>query len=168
MSHPSAQDTLRSAVIYCRVACGSDRYDAVGLETQRSRCADYATSNAYTVEKVFTDTTSGGEDPLGRPGMAALLAFLETQKDRAIVVIFDDLIRLSRDTASLVMLRRIFDAHGARPECLNFGFDETPDGALIETVIAAQNEQQGRRIKAQQPSTGSASPEQSAIERKAP
>ncbi|MFC6588472.1 recombinase family protein [Sulfitobacter pacificus] len=85
-----------------------------------------------------------------RPGMVALLSFLDAQPDTDFVVIFDDLKRFARDTRFHLDLREAFRARGATIECLNFKFDETPEGEFIETIMAAQGalerKQNGRQV----------------------
>ena len=64
------------------------------------------------------------------------------------MVIFDDLKRFARDVEFHIKLRREFANRGARIECLNFSFEDTPEGKFIETIIAAQGElerEQNRR-----------------------
>ncbi len=83
-----------------------------------------------------------------RPGMVALLSYLDAQPGRSYVVIFDDLKRFARDTEFHLKLRREFAVRGATIECLNFRIEDTPEGKFIETVIAAHGElerEQNRR-----------------------
>lgn len=85
-----------------------------------------------------------------RPGMVALLSFLDAQPDTHFVVIFDDLKRFARDTRFHLDLREAFRERGATIECLNFKFEETPEGEFIETIMAAQGalerKQNGRQV----------------------
>lgn len=56
------------------------------------------------------------------------------------VVIFDDLKRFARDTIFHLKLRQELAAYNASVECLNFKFEDTPEGQFVETVIAAQGQ----------------------------
>ena len=112
-------------------------------------------AQGYRVEAVFPDDVSGGGDFMKRPGMVALLSYLDAQKsgqdaDEGYVVIFDDLKRFARDTEFHLKLRKAFQARDARVECLNFKFEDTPEGKFIETILAAQGalerEQNGRQV----------------------
>lgn len=136
------------ALIYCRVSSTKQRLEGSGLESQEQRCRAYAEDKGYEVEAVFPDDVSGGGDFMRRPGMVALLSYLDAQKGKPYVVIFDDLKRFARDTEFHLKLRREFSKRGATIECLNFRFEDTPEGKFIETVIAAQGElerEQNRR-----------------------
>ncbi|MEJ8476638.1 recombinase family protein [Roseibium algae] len=126
------------AIIYCRVSSKGQADDGHGLEGQETRCRQYAQSKGYEIVAVFPDTISGGGNFMQRPGMVALLSFLDAQPGEAFTVIFDDLKRFARDTRFHLDLREAFRKRGARIECLNFKFDDTPEGEFIETIIAAQ------------------------------
>ncbi len=141
---------LKRAVIYCRVSSKKQTIDGGGLESQEHRCRDYAEQRGYTVDAVFPDDVSGGGDFMNRPGMVALLSYLDAKPHESYVVIFDDLKRYARDTEFHLKLRRIMAERGATRECLNFNFEDTPEGRFIETMLAAQGqlerEQNGRQV----------------------
>ncbi|UWQ35020.1 recombinase family protein [Leisingera sp. M527] len=128
------------AVIYCRVSSTKQKIEGRGLESQEHRCRKYAVDRGYEVEAVFPDDITGGVDFMKRPGMVALLSYLEAQPAKSYVVIFDDLKRFARKTAFHLKLREELARRGARVECLNFKFEDTPEGQFIETVMAAQGE----------------------------
>ncbi len=86
--------------------------------------------------------------PTGSLPLCGMLAYLDAQQGKEYVVIFDDLKRFARDVEFHIKLRREFADRGARIECLNFAFEDTPEGKFIETIIAAQGElerEQNRR-----------------------
>ncbi|RVT87177.1 recombinase family protein [Rhodobacteraceae bacterium CCMM004] len=148
MTEGESYQTQQSAVIYCRVSSAKQKLAGGGLDSQEHRCRQYALSNNMDVAAVFPDDASGGGDFMKRPGMVALLSFLDAQPDRKYVVIFDDLKRFARDTQFHIMLRQEFARRGAAVECLNFKFEDTPEGRFAETIFAAQGElerEQNRR-----------------------
>ncbi|WP_422364695.1 recombinase family protein [Pyruvatibacter mobilis] len=141
-------DEIKKAVIYCRVSSTKQKIEGSGLESQEHRCRQYADLHGYDVEAVFPDDASGGGDFINRPGMVALLSYLDAQPGKNYVVIFDDLKRFARDTEFHIKLRREFHKRGARIECLNFKLDDSPEGKFVETIFAAQGElerEQNRR-----------------------
>ena len=75
-----------------------------------------------------------------RPGMVAMLRFLKKRKREDCIVIFDDLKRFARDTVFHLKLRQELATYNATVECLNFKFEDTPEGQFVETVIAAQGQ----------------------------
>ena len=125
------------AVIYCRVSSKRQTKDGSGLNSQEYRCRQYAEAKNYEVEKVFPDDVSGGGDFMKRKGMVALLRYLDDHPETNYVVIFDDLKRYSRDTEFHLKLRRLMAERGAIRECLNFNFEDSPEGKLNETVTVA-------------------------------
>ncbi len=136
------------ALIYCRVSSTKQKLEGSGLDSQEHRCRQYAAAQGYEVEVVFPDDASGGGDFMNRPGMVALLSYLDAQPNKNYVIIFDDLKRFARDTEFHIKLRREFQIRGARIECLNFKLDDTPEGKFVETIFAAQGElerEQNRR-----------------------
>jgi site-specific DNA recombinase len=146
MKHATAPT---KALIYCRVSSTKQAVEGHGLDSQEHRCREYAAVKGYEVEAVFPDDVSGGGDFMKRPGMVALLSYLDAQRDRkSYVVIFDDLKRFARETEFHIQLRRAFKLRGATVECLNFKFEDTPEGKFVETIFAAQGElerEQNRR-----------------------
>ncbi|MEO0486233.1 MAG: recombinase family protein [Pseudomonadota bacterium] len=138
------------ALIYCRVSSRSQETEGHGLESQETRCRQYAQAQGLEVAAVFPDTMTGGGGFMKRPGMVAMLSFIDAQPDEQFTVIFDDLKRASRDTRAFLDLRDAFRIRGVGVTCLNFKFDETPEGEFIETIMAAQGalerKQNGRQV----------------------
>jgi len=130
-------DSIVDAIIYCRVSSRAQETDGHGLESQETRFRQYASAKNYNVVSVFPDTVTGGGDFMKRKGMVALLAFLDAHPEQRFVVIFDDLKRYARDVEFHLKLKREMDARGAIRECLNFTFQDTPEGELHEIMIAA-------------------------------
>jgi len=120
----------KKALIYCRVSTTKQTIEGSGLQSQESRCRRYAEEKGYAVAAVFPDDVSAG--------MVSLLAFLDAQPEENFVVIFDDLKRFARDTVFHIQLRQALEERGAAVECLNFKFEDTPEGQFIETIMAAQ------------------------------
>ncbi len=144
-------ETPRRALIYCRVSSKKQSAEGSGLDSQEHRCREYAAERGYLVDAIFPDDVSGGGDFMKRPGMVALLAYLDAKPFENYVVIFDDLKRYARDTEFHLKLKREMAARGAERECLNFKFENTPEGKFIETVFAAhgelEREQNGRQVR---------------------
>ncbi|HAT86677.1 MAG TPA: resolvase [Rhizobiales bacterium] len=130
----------RKALVYCRVSGKKQAIEGNGLDSQEHRCREYAREQDYEVEAVFPDDISGSGDFMRRPGMMALLAYMDAKPEENYVVIFDDLKRYARDTEFHLKLKREMAARNAKRECLNFKFEDSPEGEFIETIIAAQGE----------------------------
>lgn len=126
------------AVIYCRVSSRSQELEGHGLESQETRCRQFAESKGYEIAAVFPDTMTGGGSFMQRPGMVAMLGFLDAQPGEDFVVIFDDLKRASRDTRAFLDLRDAFRLRGVGVECLNYTLGESAEDEFVETVLVAQ------------------------------
>ncbi len=139
----------RKALLYCRVSSTKQKTHGHGLDSQELRCRQYANDQGYEMAGVFPDDASGGGDFMARPGMVALLRYLDANPLEQFVVIFDDLKRFARDTAFHLKLREALTLRGASVECLNFKFEDTPEGRFIETILAAQGELERRQNRRQ-------------------
>lgn len=139
------------ALIYCRVSTKKQKEEGHGLDSQEHRCRQYAEAKGYSVEAVFPDDVTGSGDFMQRSGMVALLAYMDARPDERFVVIFDDLKRYARQTEFHLKLRRIMEERGAIRECLNFNFEDTPEGEFNETIQAAigtlERQQNARQVK---------------------
>ncbi len=126
-----------AALIYCRVSGKKQDDEGSGLDSQEHRCRERANALNCPIEAVFPDIMTGKGDFMNRRGMVALLAYLDANPHKRYVVIFDDLKRYSRDTEFHLRLRREMQARNAIRDCLNFKFEDSPEGKFLETIIAA-------------------------------
>ena len=138
----SSPETIKptKAIIYCRVSDPKQATQGHGLEAQKSRCQEYADKKGYQISEVFFDDITGGGDYMKRSGMVSLLNFLDSRPNDKFVVIFDDMKRFARDVEFHLKLRRDLAAREATVECLNFKFDDTPEGHFYEVLISATGE----------------------------
>ena len=139
---------MKQAIIYCRVSSEKQATEGHGLTSQESSCRKFARENDFNVVKVFTDDSTGGGDFWRRPGITALLTFLDHRKGET-AVIFDDLKRFARDTMFHLKLRQELSSRNAYPRCPNFRFDESPEGYFVETIIAATAELERKQNRRQ-------------------
>lgn len=142
-------DAAQKCLIYCRVSDTKQKTEGSGLQSQEHRCRQHAEQHGYIVERVFHDDISGGGDYAKRPGMTALLKFLQQNRKTSYVVVFDDLKRLARDTLFYWQLREAISDFGASVACPNYRFDDSPEGKFMETLFAAQGELERRQIARQ-------------------
>jgi len=139
----------RIALIYCRVSSDRQKNEGHGLESQEQRCRVFAYSENLIVERVFSDSYTGGGDFMNRPKMRELLDHIDSNPHKQYTVIFDDLKRFARDTVFHLKLRKEFGFRDIELKCLNFNFEDTPEGKFIETIMAAQGELEREQNKRQ-------------------
>ena len=137
------------ALIYCRVSSDRQAVEGHGLDSQEHRCRELATRRGHEVEKVFHDSFTGGGNFMERPAMRSLIEYVDAHPHRKYAVIFDDLKRFARDTIFHWSLRSAFKARDITPLCLNYNFDESPEGKFVETIFAAQNQLEREQNKRQ-------------------
>jgi len=135
------------AIVYCRVSSTRQVREGHGLNSQEQRCRNYAHEKNYEVINVFRDEgVSGGL--FDRPAMKAMIKYLDEHMSQSFVIIFDDLSRFARDVKVHLRLKTELGSRGAELECLNYSFDDSPEGEFIETILAGKaqlDRQQNRR-----------------------
>ena len=125
----------QQAVIYARVSHAKQKTKGGGLDSQETRCREFATYKGYEVVSVFKDDMSGGVT--ARPGMNAMLAYLEKYRDERPVVIIDDISRLARGLDAHLALRTSIASAGGSLESPSIEFGEDSDSQLIENMLAS-------------------------------
>lgn len=124
------------AVIYCRVSDSKQATEGHGLDSQETRCREYAAHRGYEVVEVFSEDKTG--KIAERSGIMEVLDFLQTNRNRDhIVVIIDDISRLARDIEAYKHLRRAIKAARGKLESPSIQFGEDSDSTLIENLLAS-------------------------------
>ncbi|CAN7759299.1 recombinase family protein [Ensifer adhaerens] len=124
------------AVIYCRVSSVKQSTAGDGLNSQETRCRDFARMKGYEVhEEIYTDDVSGSL--VNRPGMKLMLDFIRRRKARGTVVIIDDVSRLARGLDAHLELRRLIASAGGVLESPSIEFGDDPDSILVENLLAS-------------------------------
>src|SRR3989344_4391820 len=124
----------RVGLVYARVSDKSQETYGHGREGQDARCKDDLRNIRVPYEESFLDTFTGGGDFMKRPAMRALLEYIDANPHKKFVVVFDDLKRFARDVEFHIRLRSAFKARDVVLRCLNFNFDESPEGEFVEIM----------------------------------
>lgn len=139
----------REGLVYVRVSSKKQETEGSGRKSQEERCVHDLKSLSIPLGKIFPDTYTGGGDFMKRPAMRELLAYLDTNPHKKFVVVFDDLKRFARDVEFHIKLRAVFRSRGVILRCLNYNFDESPEGRFAEVVMAGQAELEREQNKRQ-------------------
>lgn len=126
----------RVGLVYARVSSKRQEIEGSGLESQEKRCVSDLTSIGVPHEKTFPDTFTGGGDFMQRPAMRALITYIDAHPHKKFLVIFDDLSRFARDVEFHIKLRATFRSRDVLLRCLNYNFDDTPEGEYAELIMA--------------------------------
>ena len=139
---------LHEAVTYARISTQQQSVKGDGLSSQTTRCTQFAKMKGLKVIKEFHDVISGGT--IERPGMDAMLAYLEENRARKLTVLIDDLSRLARGLEQHLALRTAINDTGAQLASPSIEFGEDPDSILVENLLAsvAQHHKQKNGVQA--------------------
>lgn len=138
----SDQD-LRKAVIYCRVSTKKQTEKGDGLQSQETRCREYAGYRNLEVTHSFKDAKSGFG--VNRPAMQKMLKFLRQHRKDNYVVVIDDISRLARGLKAHLQLRETLTKAGAELLSPNIEFGEDADSELHEHIMATVVAHQRRK-----------------------
>ncbi len=136
--------SAQNAVIYCRVSGSKQLKAGDGLNSQETRCREYARMKGYEVIKSFHDEGVSGS-LTERPAMRELLAYLRQHKSKHLVVIIDDLSRLARGLEAHLKLRVLISKAGGKLESPTVEFGEDSDSQLIENLLASVSQHQRQK-----------------------
>lgn len=128
----------REGIVYARVSSKRQEVEGSGLQSQEGRCVARLRELGISHVKSFHDSFSGAGDFMARPAMKELLEYVDAHPHKKFIVVFDDLKRLARDAEFHLKLRRAMFARDVALECLNFNFDESPEGRFLELIMAGQ------------------------------
>ncbi|MEW7986881.1 MAG: recombinase family protein, partial [Candidatus Thiodiazotropha sp.] len=131
---------MKQAVIYCRISSQAQFEKGDGLESQATRCREFARFKGLEVIETFQDTKSGSL--IERPGMQAMLAYLRKHRKEGLTVIIDDLSRMARGIMAHWELRKSIADAGAQLASPSIEFGEDPDSILVENLLASVNQHQ--------------------------
>ncbi len=138
-------DTAVKAVIYTRISSVAQGKKGHGLQSQETRCREFARMKGYEIAEVFSDNAvSGGI--INRPGMQAMLSYInERASDADYVILIDDISRLARDIKAHLDLRDAIAGVGAKLESPSIEFGEDSDSILVENLLASVSQHQRQK-----------------------
>ncbi|MEM6494352.1 MAG: recombinase family protein [Pseudomonadota bacterium] len=125
--------TKEQAIIYCRVSDSKQKTEGHGLESQETRCLEYARKRGYEIAGVFKDDASGGI--ADRPEFGKMLAYLASNRNRQHVVIVDDINRVARSLEVHLLFRKQIGELGARFESPTMTFGDRADDRMVEMML---------------------------------
>ena len=146
---PSNPFEGREGLVYARVSSKRQETEGSGLESQEGRCINELKALKIPHTKTFPDSFSGGGDFMNRPAMREMLAYIDTNPHKKFAIVFDDLKRFARDAEFHLKLRRALKARDVELRCLNFNFDESPEGKFAELIMAGSAELEREQNKRQ-------------------
>ena len=129
------QNHPQKAIIYCRVSSRRQVKEGDGLNSQETRCREYAKSKGLNVVKVIKEEgVSGGKAE--RNGINELLAFLTAHREPMYVII-DDISRLARDVTIHTHLHAAIRSVGGILASPSTSFGDAPEEIFAENIMAS-------------------------------
>lgn len=137
MNIPS--NTIKKALIYCRVSTEDQAREGYSLEVQERLCSRFAQENGYQITETYRDEGKSATT-LDRAALQDLLA--QCQQDKSVsAVIVQETDRLARNTKDHLTIRAMLKKAGiklisvAQPM-----LDDSPEGNMIDTILASVNQ----------------------------
>ena len=141
------KQTGKQAVAYCRVSSKAQLKRGDGLNSQQTRCLEYARFRGYSIINIYTDDITGAF--LDRPGLQAMLKFLRANRKEGIVCIVDDISRMARHVGTHWDLRDLIRDAGGILESPSFEFKDDADSRMVENVLAGAAQHQREKNREQ-------------------
>jgi site-specific DNA recombinase len=132
-----------SAVIYARVSHAKQVTEGHGIDSQTTRCREFADRKGYNVVSVFTDDMTGRVET--RPGMETMLRFLKKKKNNTHIVLIDDISRLARNVRAHWNIRDDIASVGATLESPSIEFGDSSDSQLVENMLASVSQHHSQK-----------------------
>ncbi len=125
----------KKAVLYARVSSKKQETSGSGLQSQLTRCREFARFKNYEILEEFTDDMTGRVS--NRPGMQSMLKYIRQHRNETILVIIDDISRWARHLDAHRDLKKAVRKAGGVLESPSLEFGEDADSVLIENLLAS-------------------------------
>lgn len=149
VERPNTPYDGRVGLVYARVSDKSQETQGSGGKSQETRCIKDLESLEVVYEKSFIDTFTGGGDFMRRPAMRQMLTYIDAYPHKKFLVVFDDLKRFARDVKFHFALKAELVSRDVMLRCLNYNFDDSPEGEFVETLFAAANQLERKQNRRQ-------------------
>ena len=135
---------MKTAFIYARVSSDEQAKNGVSIEVQEALCSRWAKENEYNVLGVFKDEGRSGSNT-NRPDLQEMITgcTLDSHPD---IIIVQDTDRLARNTLDHLNIKALLETNGVRIVSISQPMiDNSPEGNMIDTMIASFNAFQSQR-----------------------
>ncbi len=128
---------MKRALIYVRVSTEEQAEEGMSIDTQINRCKRWAEENDYIVVGVYKDEGKSATN-MNRDGLKDMLA--RCQEDQIDTVLVLDTDRIARNTFDHLTIKSILQKAKTKLTSINqLMIDDSPEGNLIDTIIASVN-----------------------------
>src|SRR5215203_90390 len=133
---PSTNDHShkKRAILYARVSSDEQREHGYSLRQQRQALREFTGREGYEIVAEIEDGGHSGAS-LERRGLDELRDLVAT--GGISVVLAQDLDRISRDPAHVILLERELESHGCKLQALDSWSDGSPQAEMLRTIRSA-------------------------------
>lgn len=128
---------MKKALAYYRVSTEEQAKSGISIEAQKKIILKWAKDNDYTITGHYTDEGKSASN-INRPALQDMLSQVEEDSVDAVLVIDTD--RIARNTLDHLTIKSILKKHNTALISVNQPMlDDSPEGNLIDTIIASVN-----------------------------
>ena len=127
-------ENVKQAVIYVRVSSREQAEGGYSIEAQLEACRRFAGDQGWIIEDEFTELGESGRTD-NRPAFKAMMAMLDEHGHITHLVVHK-IDRLARNLADYAAIKARMKKLGIRVVSVSEGFEETPSGRLVESIMA--------------------------------
>ncbi len=128
---------MKLALIYVRVSTDEQADEGMSIDTQENRCKAWAEDNGFSVVEVYKDEGKSATN-MNRNGLKDLLARCQDKDIEAVLVLDTD--RIARNTFDHLTIKSILQKASVKLISISqLMIDDSPEGNLIDTIIASVN-----------------------------
>ncbi len=128
---------MTTCVIYARVSTEEQAIHGQSIEAQVTKLSAYAMEKKYQLISIFKDEGLSGTSD-NRPALKDMLALCQRDKINKLLVVDTD--RIARNESLHFAIKAILKKCNTAVESINQPMiDESPEGAFLDTILAAVN-----------------------------
>lgn len=127
--------TLKRAVIYCRVSTKEQVDEGNSLITQERKNKEYVINKGYELARLFSEQGESAKTS-DRTELQKLLAYCTDKRNNISVIVIYKIDRLSRNTYDYATLKALFKKNGIEIKSVSENLEDSPSGNLMETMLS--------------------------------
>jgi len=130
---------MKNAYIYARVSTEEQAQNGQSIETQLKICKNWGKDNDYSVVGTYIDEGKSATN-LNRQALKDLLLDIQNKENLIEAILVQDTDRLARNTLDHLTVKSILKDNGVKLISISQPMlDNSPEGNLIDTIIASVN-----------------------------
>jgi len=135
MKNETVANSLKRAVIYCRVSTKEQVDEGNSLVSQERLCREYATKEGYEIAEIFIEKGESAKTA-DRKELKRMMEYCTNKKDSVQAVIAYKVDRISRNIADYSWIKVRLKKYNVIIRSVTEFFEDTPAGRFMESIIA--------------------------------